>query len=72
MLAEAGIGTGIHYPTPCHLMEPYREFADRSLPIAEAAAQRQLSLPMSPFLRVEDVERVAELVNQVAVRGVPR
>jgi dTDP-4-amino-4,6-dideoxygalactose transaminase len=72
MLAEAGIGTGIHYPTPCHLMEPYRGFADRSLPIAEAAAGRQLSLPMSPFLRVEDVERVAELVNQVAVRGVLR
>lgn len=69
-LDEAGVGTGIHYPTPCHLMEPYQGLASRSLPVAEAGAGQLLSLPMSPFLRVEDVERVAKLVNEVAARGV--
>lgn len=38
MTAE-GIDTGIHYPTPCHLQEPYRGFADRRLPVVEALAR---------------------------------
>lgn len=68
-LAAAGVGTGIHYPTPCHLMEPYRGLADRPLPVAESAAEELLSLPLSPLMRVEDCARVADLVNVVARRG---
>jgi dTDP-4-amino-4,6-dideoxygalactose transaminase len=67
-LAEQGIGTGIHYPVPCHLMEPYKAFADGPLPVAEAAANRQLSLPMFPHLTRADVRRVADCLNTVAVR----
>ena len=26
-LAALGIATGIHYPTPCHLLEPYRHWS---------------------------------------------
>ncbi len=65
VLAERGIGTGIHYPVPCHLMEPYEQYADGSLPVAEAAAGRQLSLPMFPHLSQEDARRVAEDLNAV-------
>jgi dTDP-4-amino-4,6-dideoxygalactose transaminase len=68
-LAGQGIGTGIHYPVPCHLMDPYKEFADGSLPVAEAAANRQLSLPMFPHLTEADVRRVAEALNTVAGAG---
>ncbi|RYU15640.1 DegT/DnrJ/EryC1/StrS family aminotransferase [Nocardioides iriomotensis] len=67
-LAELGIGTGIHYATPCHLMSPYRHLTDRPLPTVEADAAQLLSLPMSPFLSVEDAERVAKTVNEVAAR----
>jgi dTDP-4-amino-4,6-dideoxygalactose transaminase len=65
-LAELGIGTGIHYPVPCHLMTPYKAFADGPLPVAEAAANRQLSLPMFPHLKAADVRRVAVALNTVA------
>jgi dTDP-4-amino-4,6-dideoxygalactose transaminase len=65
-LAAQGIGTGIHYPVPCHLMTPYEEYADGSLPVAEAAANRQLSLPMFPHLSASDVRRVATALNTVA------
>ncbi len=64
-LAELGIGTGIHYATPCHLMAPYRQFADRPLPVVEADSARLLSLPMSPSMTVGDAERVAKTVNEV-------
>jgi dTDP-4-amino-4,6-dideoxygalactose transaminase len=68
-LAEQGIGTGIHYPVPCHLMAPYKEYADGSLPVVEAAANRQLSLPMFPQLNAADVRRVAVALNTVAGGG---
>jgi dTDP-4-amino-4,6-dideoxygalactose transaminase len=61
-----GISTGIHYPVACHLMQPYRRYADGALPAAERAADEVLSLPMYPHLPTDDVRRVAETVNQVA------
>jgi dTDP-4-amino-4,6-dideoxygalactose transaminase len=67
-LATAGIATGIHYPTPCHLMPAYREHADGPLPVVEAAAGELLSLPMSPHLSASDVARVCEVLNVVAPR----
>ena len=65
-MAEQGIGTGIHYPTPCHLMRPYAVYADGPLPVVEAASSQVLSLPLYPSLALEDVERVASLVNEAA------
>jgi dTDP-4-amino-4,6-dideoxygalactose transaminase len=44
-------------------MRPYVQFADGSLPVVEAAAARQLSLPMFPHLLPVDVRRVAECLN---------
>jgi dTDP-4-amino-4,6-dideoxygalactose transaminase len=51
-LAEAGIGTQIHYPIPPHLQEAYREagYATGRFPIAESMANHLLSLPMGPQL----------------------
>lgn len=67
-LAAAGIATGLHYPTPCHLTPAYRGFADGPLPVAEAAADEIVSLPMFPHLDLADVARVCERLNAVAPR----
>jgi dTDP-4-amino-4,6-dideoxygalactose transaminase len=64
-----GISTGIHYPVPCHLMQPYRRYADGALPAAERAADQVLSLPLFPHLPADDVRQVAETLNQVAGRN---
>ncbi|MDT7674049.1 MAG: hypothetical protein QOD82_1951 [Pseudonocardiales bacterium] len=63
-LDEAGIGWGLHYKTPCHLDSAYSEFKE-SLPVAEAAADRILSLPMSPTLTERQVSRVCEVLRSV-------
>lgn len=58
-LARAGIATGVHYPLPIHGHPAFNHlFAGRSFPIAEAAAQTVISLPMFPHL----TDREAELV----------
>jgi len=63
-LAEAGIGTGIHYPVPVHLQPAYRSDAlvARDLRETERAAGEILSLPMHPALTVEQVRQVATAV----------
>jgi dTDP-4-amino-4,6-dideoxygalactose transaminase len=65
----AGIRTGLHYPTPCHLMAPYRRYADGPLPATESAAGEIVSLPMYPHLHVDQVERVAAALNSAATGG---
>jgi dTDP-4-amino-4,6-dideoxygalactose transaminase len=60
----AGIGWGIHYPIPCHRQAAFAEFADELLPVAEQAADRILSLPMSPTLTVEQVDRVCTVLTR--------
>jgi len=59
-LKQAGIGTAIHYPVPCHLQGAYLGFGHgpHSLPITERAAREILSLPMYPELSPAEVEQV--------------
>ncbi len=64
-LAGVGVATGIHYPTPCHLMAPYRRYADGPLPVVEAAAGRLLSLPMHPHLEIDEVRYVADRLCEI-------
>jgi len=63
-LAEARIGTGIHYPVPLHLQEAYRELGYKAgdFPVAERAAKEIVSLPMYPGLAEAQQARVVEQV----------
>ena len=64
-LRAEGIGTQIHYPVPCHLQAPLRQYAAGPLPATERAAGEILSLPMFPHLTDEQVTRVCEAVSKV-------
>ncbi len=68
-LRTAGIGTGIHYPTPVHLTSAYAHLGYRrgQLPVAEAAARSLVSLPMFPHLRLEQQIVVRDAVRAAAV-----
>jgi len=58
------IGTGIHYPIPCHRQEPFMSGDAAELPVAERAAGRLLSLPMSPHLTDAQVARVIDVIRR--------
>lgn len=65
-LGIAGIGAGIHYPTPLHLTAAYSGLGYRQgqFPVAEAAAGRMLSLPMFPHLTVDQQNYVADSIRR--------
>ncbi|HEY8032699.1 MAG TPA: DegT/DnrJ/EryC1/StrS family aminotransferase [Methylocella sp.] len=63
-LADAGVGTLIHYPIPPHLQGAYKglDFMQRKFPIAERIADEVLSLPMGPHLREDHLDGVIKHV----------
>lgn len=62
------IGTGIHYPIPCHKQECYKEYNNLSMLNTEHYAKELLSLPMFPELSYKEikivVEKLAEALNK--------
>ncbi|SFC73948.1 DegT/DnrJ/EryC1/StrS family aminotransferase [Tropicimonas isoalkanivorans] len=64
-LMKAGIGCNIHYPYPVHLQPAYAELGEGrgSFPVAEAYADRTLSLPIFPELRDDEIAQVIDVVN---------
>jgi dTDP-4-amino-4,6-dideoxygalactose transaminase len=63
-LNENGVQTVIHYPIPPHKQKCYSEWNDLEFPITELIHEQELSLPMSPVLSMEDVEKIVKLINQ--------
>ncbi len=65
-LAEAGIGSAVHYPVPLHLLPAYADsrYGEGSFPVSEACAQTVLSLPVHAFLTDAQVEEVARAVEE--------
>ena len=64
-LTRSGIGVVIHYPIPMHLQPVYRAMGlgRGAFPVAEAAADQVLSLPIYPEITPAQQERVVEAVR---------
>lgn len=65
-LAQAGVQTLIHYPTPIHRQAAYGELAGLSLPVTEMLSEQVLSLPIYPGLSAAQVDHVIEACNSFA------
>ncbi len=63
-LTENGIQTLIHYPIPPHKQQAYKEWNELSFPISEKIHEEVLSLPISPVMTEEEVEKVIAIVNR--------
>jgi dTDP-4-amino-4,6-dideoxygalactose transaminase len=62
-LEENNIQTLIHYPIPPHKQKCYQEYSGYELPVTLRIAAECLSLPISPVMTTEEVERVVEILN---------
>ena len=68
-LAEAGIQTLIHYPTPPHLQDAYADMGQGagSFPVAERLAKEVLSLPIGPHQTREAASAVVDAVQRFSL-----
>jgi dTDP-4-amino-4,6-dideoxygalactose transaminase len=68
-LQKAGVGSGIHYPVPVHLQPAYLgrlPVGAGGLAVTEALAREIVSLPMHPFVRDAQADRVIGVVSDWA------
>lgn len=62
-LLENKVQTLVHYPIPPHKQQAYKEWSNLSYPISENIHDEVLSLPISPVLNSESVNKIVELCN---------
>lgn len=60
-LADAGVDTGVYYPTPVNRQPAYAD-AVGVTPVSDLAADSVLSLPVHPGLDDDEVDAIAEAV----------
>jgi len=58
------VKTEIHYPVPPHMQKAMISMNKLKFPISEAIHQTTLSLPISMFHSIKDIEQVIELLNK--------
>jgi UDP-2-acetamido-2-deoxy-ribo-hexuluronate aminotransferase len=63
-LREKGIPTAVHYPVPLNLQPVFADLGQPagSFPVAEDLAKRVISLPMSPYLTDDQIDRICSAV----------
>ncbi|MCR4717944.1 MAG: DegT/DnrJ/EryC1/StrS family aminotransferase [Lachnospiraceae bacterium] len=64
-LNENGISTNMHYPSPIHMHDCYRDLGYKKgdYPIAEEISETELSLPMYYGMTDEEIKQVIDVVN---------
>lgn len=59
----AGVPSAVHYPTPLHRQPAFATAQSPSLPVAEHLSEHVLSLPMHPYLTIDEQREVAEALR---------
>lgn len=66
-LSEHGIPWAVYYPVPLHLQKAfaYLGYHINDFPVSEDISERIFSLPMHPYLKKEDQQKIADVVLSV-------
>lgn len=62
-LTENGVQTVIHYPIPPHKQECYKEWNNLSFPITEKIHAEELSLPIGPVMKKNEIMDLVAIIN---------
>lgn len=65
-LKDKGIPTMIYYPTPMHAQTAFKDlgYKEGDVPVSEKLCQTVLSLPIHPYLTVEDIDTVCKAIAE--------
>lgn len=64
-LKKAGIPTAVYYPKPLHLQTAFAGlgYKEGDFPISEDTSNHIFSLPMHPYLKVHEIERICTVMD---------
>lgn len=62
-LSDYGIQTIIHYPIPPHKQKAFLSWNMKSFPITELIHKEELSIPISPVLEKNEIEKIVNILN---------
>jgi len=64
-LKKAGIPTAVYYPKPLHLQTAFAGlgYKEGDFPISEDTSNRIFSLPMHPYLKENEIERICSIIG---------
>jgi UDP-2-acetamido-2-deoxy-ribo-hexuluronate aminotransferase len=70
LLDAAGVPTAVHYPIPLHMQPVFTDLGHREgeFPHSEAAAREVLSLPMHPYMDVQQQDFIAATLQGAVAR----
>ena len=63
-LNESGVGSGVYYPTPVHLLPAFAK--RKNLPNTSNACKQVLSIPVHPALTKKDLKKIVNAVKMVS------
>jgi UDP-2-acetamido-2-deoxy-ribo-hexuluronate aminotransferase len=61
-LKEKGIPTAVYYPKPLHLQTAFA-YKEGDMPASEDCSKRIFSLPMYPYLKENEIERICKIIG---------
>lgn len=66
ILKDNDIPTAIYYPKPLHLQDAFRHlnYKPGDFPVSEIISEKIFSLPMHPYLDVNDQDRIIRVINE--------
>lgn len=66
-LKANGVPVAVYYPIPLHKQKVFESlgYSAGSFEVSEQAADRVFSLPMHPYLKVEEIEMICKLIEEV-------
>ena len=65
ILKENNIPTAVYYPLPIHKQPVFLSKSKESLKNAEQLSKEVISLPMHPYLKMEDQEKIVQLFEDI-------
>lgn len=67
-LKAQGIPAMVYYPKPLHLQTAFTGEAKDQCPVATSLCSRVLSLPLHPYIKEEDIEKVCSAIKATLAR----
>ena len=64
-LKEQGIPSMVYYPTPMHRQKAYEtpDLSESDCPVADKLCETVLSLPIHPYISLEDIHGVCDAIK---------